>query len=37
MAGVLVDSNVILDVVNEDAKWFKWSATELELLNCTRN
>ena len=26
---VLVDSNVILDVVTEDATWFDWSAGEL--------
>jgi len=33
MAGVLVDSNVILDVVNEDAKWFEWSAGQLERVS----
>ena len=27
---VLVDSNVILDVVTEDAKWFDWSSEALE-------
>lgn len=27
---VLVDSNVILDVVTEDPKWFAWSADALE-------
>ncbi len=32
MANVLVDSNVILDIVNEDPKWFSWSATQLEML-----
>lgn len=32
MAGVLLDSNVILDVVNEDARWFEWSAGQLERL-----
>lgn len=32
MAGVLVDSNVILDVVNEDPKWLAWSSTQLERL-----
>ena len=32
MAGVLVDSNVILDVVNEDAEWYEWSAGQLERL-----
>jgi predicted nucleic acid-binding protein len=32
MAGVLVDSNVILDVVNEDRKWFAWSSEQIEQL-----
>lgn len=32
MANVLVDSNVILDIVNEDLKWFSWSANQLEML-----
>lgn len=32
MAGVLVDSNVILDVATEDANWFEWSAAQLERL-----
>ncbi len=32
MAGVLVDSNVILDVVNEDVEWFEWSAGQIERL-----
>lgn len=32
MAGVLVDSNVILDVVTEDVKWCDWSAAQLERL-----
>ncbi len=36
MAGVLVDSNVILDVVNEDAVWFAWSAGQIERLAETR-
>ena len=26
---ILVDSNVILDVVTEDAKWFEWSSDTL--------
>lgn len=26
MAGVLVDSNVLLDVITEDARWFSWSS-----------
>jgi predicted nucleic acid-binding protein len=30
MTGVLVDSNVILDVVTEDAEWLDWSASALE-------
>lgn len=29
---VLVDSNVILDVVTEDPRWFDWSAGRLEAL-----
>ncbi len=31
MAEVLVDSNVILDVLTEDAKWLEWSASNLAL------
>ncbi|MBI3344934.1 MAG: type II toxin-antitoxin system VapC family toxin [Gammaproteobacteria bacterium] len=30
MADILVDSNVILDVVTEDPKWYDWSAGQLE-------
>jgi hypothetical protein len=30
MAGVLVDSNVLLDVITEDPTWFQWSAAALE-------
>lgn len=30
MREILVDSNVILDVVTEDAKWCGWSAAQLE-------
>ena len=29
MTATLVDSNVILDVVTEDAEWFDWSAAAL--------
>lgn len=29
MGATLVDSNVILDVVTDDAKWLDWSATAL--------
>jgi hypothetical protein len=29
MTNVLVDSNVILDIVTEDANWFEWSSTQL--------
>ena len=32
MADVLVDSNVLLDVMTEDAVWFAWSARQLEAL-----
>lgn len=30
MSGVLVDSNVILDILTEDASWFDWSSSALE-------
>ncbi len=30
MKGVLVDSNVILDVFQDDPTWFEWSAAALE-------
>ena len=30
MLQVLVDSNVLLDVLTEDERWFDWSATALE-------
>ena len=29
MAEVLVDSNVLLDVVTEDPRWFSWSSDAL--------
>ncbi len=29
MAAVLVDSNVLLDILTEDAKWYDWSANAL--------
>ena len=29
MAGVLVDSNVLLDVMTEDPTWFNWSSAAL--------
>ena len=29
MTGTLVDSNVILDVLTEDADWYEWSASML--------
>lgn len=32
---VLVDSNVLLDVLTEDAKWYEWSSTQLQ--NATDN
>ncbi len=32
MTDILVDSNVILDVVTEDPKWYEWSAGQLEKL-----
>lgn len=27
---VLVDSNVLLDVLKEDARWYEWSSTQLQ-------
>jgi predicted nucleic acid-binding protein len=30
VAGVLVDSNVLLDVLTENPKWYPWSADALE-------
>jgi predicted nucleic acid-binding protein len=30
MTAVLVDSNVLLDVMTEDATWFAWSASAIE-------
>jgi predicted nucleic acid-binding protein len=29
MTGVLVDSNVLLDVLTEDPQWFEWSSSAL--------
>ena len=31
MVEILVDSNILLDVVTEDPKWFEWSSTMLGL------
>lgn len=30
MSRVLVDSNVLLDILTEDEKWFSWSSGQLE-------
>jgi predicted nucleic acid-binding protein len=30
MSAVLVDSNVLLDVMTEDPRWFEWSAAAIE-------
>jgi predicted nucleic acid-binding protein len=30
MSAVLIDSNVLLDLVTEDARWFSWSAAAVE-------
>jgi predicted nucleic acid-binding protein len=30
MSATLVDSNVFLDVISEDPRWFAWSSAELE-------
>jgi predicted nucleic acid-binding protein len=32
MGQILVDSNIILDIVTEDPKWYSWSAVQLESL-----
>lgn len=32
MKGVLVDSNVIIDILTEDPQWYAWSSKQLELL-----
>ena len=31
MSGTLVDTNVLLDIVQEDDKWFDWSTSMMEL------
>ncbi len=33
MSGVLVDSNIIIDIVTENESWFKWSALQIEKLS----
>jgi len=30
MTAVLIDSNVLLDVMTEDTRWFSWSAASIE-------
>ena len=30
MAAILIDSNVLLDLMTEDARWFSWSAEAVE-------
>jgi predicted nucleic acid-binding protein len=30
MSAVLIDSNVLLDLLTEDARWFSWSAAAVE-------
>jgi predicted nucleic acid-binding protein len=30
MAAILVDSNVLLDLMTEDGRWFSWSAEAVE-------
>jgi predicted nucleic acid-binding protein len=32
MSGVLIDSNILIDVLTEDPNWFGWSAEQLEQL-----
>jgi hypothetical protein len=29
MPGVMVDSNVLLDILTEDSEWFQWSSAAL--------
>ena len=29
MAGILIDSNILLDVLTEDSQWFEWSSNAL--------
>lgn len=29
-ADVLVDSNILLDILEEDANWYEWSSTQLQ-------
>jgi hypothetical protein len=30
MTAVLIDSNILLDIMTEDPRWFSWSAEWLE-------
>jgi predicted nucleic acid-binding protein len=32
MSAILIDSNVLLDVMSEDARWFAWSAETLATM-----
>ena len=32
MAGTLVDSNVLIDILSEDDEWFDWSSSMLEAV-----
>ncbi|MEO8811890.1 MAG: PIN domain-containing protein [Caulobacteraceae bacterium] len=32
MTAVMVDSNVLIDLMNEDSRWYSWSAEMLESL-----
>lgn len=32
MTAVLVDSNVLLDLMTEDSRWFSWSAEAIASL-----
>ncbi|MFZ4859181.1 MAG: type II toxin-antitoxin system VapC family toxin [Desulfuromonadaceae bacterium] len=31
-SGVLVDSNVLLDVLEDDENWYAWSSTQLQIV-----
>ncbi len=37
MRGILVDSNVILDIFLDDPNWADWSESKLEKFSSTKN
>jgi predicted nucleic acid-binding protein len=32
---IIVDSNVIIDILTKDDKWYEWSSSQLELLSAS--